>query len=159
MYKVGQALYIPPMRLSLNPADRKFWPKTVEPGFSVKRNNWIIEDAMKKHDLNVKRKKAEFADKLGERTHAMASYLKGGQGVDRSRTIEKYLGKIEHAHLRGEDIRNKLVSQQKMLLTNKKEIYEQEQARKLITKSIVEGKTFKIKRTNAKKKQKSSKKA
>ncbi len=142
------------MVLTLDPADRKFWPKTAEPGFSVRKNRWIIKDAMRKHDLNVKRKNAEFTDKMEERSHAVVSYLRGMEGLQRGRSIEQYFGKIGIAYLRGEKIKNKLVAQQKMLLNSKKELYEQEQARELISKSVVK----QIRRTDAKKEQKSSKK-
>ena len=140
--------------LTLDPADKRFWPKTTEPGFSVKKNNFIIEDAIKKHDLNVRKKNAEFEDKLGERSEAATMYLTGMHGASKSRSVEQYFGKVEHAHLKGQDIRSKLIEQQKMMITSKKEAYEQEQARKLISKSVGD----KIRRTNAKKKQKSSKK-
>ena len=141
------------MVLTLDPADRKFWPKTEEPGFSVAKNNWVIKDAMRKHDLNVKKKKAEFDEKMGERGHAVASYLAGMNGASRNRSIEQYFGKTGVAHLRGESIQNKLLKQQKMLITNKKEEYEQEQAQALLAKAVEK----KVRRTNAKKKQKSSK--
>ena len=138
--------------------DRKFWPKHPENGFSVRKNNFIIKDTMRKHDLNIKRKNAIFADKLGERANAVASYLASSGGANRSRTVEDYFGKIYHAHLKGEDIRNKLFQQQQRTIKTKKAKYEQEEARKLIAKTVIAGKGTKLRRSDAKKEQKSSKK-
>ena len=60
---------------------------------------------------------------------------------------------ITDGYLKGEDIRNKLVAQQKRMIKTKKVAYEQEEARKLISKSVKK----EIRRTDAKKKQKGAK--
>lgn len=140
-----------------NPMDRKFWPKEPEPGFSVKKNRWVINDVIKKHEQNIKKKNALFDELLGERVDAATTYLTGSRGAERGKSVEDYFGKTYHAHLRGEDIRNQLVQQQQRMLKSQKEKYEQKEAQKLIAKSVKAGKGLKIGRTNAKKEKKSSK--
>ena len=74
-----------------DPLDRKFWSKTAEPGFSVAKNRWIINNTIKKYEKNRQKKMAEFENALRERTDAAATYLCGMQGANRNRSIESYL--------------------------------------------------------------------
>ena len=141
-----------------NPLDRKFLPKEPDPEFSVRKNKFVVENTIKKYEANRKKKMAEFEDKLGERTHAAASYLAGGGGAERSRSVDKYFGKTGLAHLRGEDIANQLKQQQDMLITDKKSKYIQKQYHKKLAQDVILGKGKKIKRTNAKKTEKRQKK-
>ena len=127
-----------------NPLDRKFWSKTAEPGFSVAKNRWIINNTIKKYEKNRQKKMAEFTDALIERTDAAATYLCGMQGVARSRPIEQYFGKQELAHLRGQDIQNMLARQQEMLIKSKEERHKQKQVQKKLKEVATKGTTYKV---------------
>jgi len=127
-----------------DPLDKKYWGPP-EPGFSATRNKQVIEDSIKKYEKQRARKMKEFTENLRERTDAAASYLKGMGGVDRSRSVEKYFGKRELAHLRAEDIRNQLIKQRMMTIGhNKQAVYEEKEK---IKKFIKTTKPIKIKRT------------
>lgn len=128
-----------------DPMDRKFWSKTAEPGFSVAKNRWIINNTIKKYEKNRSRKMAEFTDALRERTDAVATYLCGINGAQRSRSIESYFGKAYLAYLRGQDIQNILIRQQEMLIKSKEERYKQKQMQKELLKVVMKGNTYKVK--------------
>lgn len=131
-----------------DPSDRKFWPSKPEPGFSVERNKRIIEESIKKYDRQVARKMNEFTNRLQERTDAVATYLTGDGGAQRSRSVEKYFGKTNLAYLRGEDIKSKLVQQRSMTLKTPLAEFNKKVEQKEIAKKILSGKgVSKIKRT------------
>ena len=130
--------------------DRKFWPDEPEPGFSVKRNKQVIAKTIKEYEKQRAKKRKEFRDKLKYRTDAAATYLTGRRGLSRSLSVEKYFGKQELARLRGEEIVNRLLAQQKMMISNnKKAQYEQKEKQKELAKEVLTGKGYKIKRNNA----------
>ena len=124
--------------------DRKFWSKTAEPGFSVAKNRWIINNTIKKYEKNRQKKMAEFTDALRERTDAAATYLMGGQGAQRSRSVEQYFSKQELAHLRGQDLQNMLVRQQEMLIKGE-ERHKQKKIQKKLKEVATKGTTYKVK--------------
>jgi len=92
----------------MNPLDKKFWPKEPEPGFSPERNRQVVDKSIEKYEAMRKKKMALFTENLKERTDALASYLAGGSGLQRNRSLEQYFGKRYLAHLRGEDITDEL---------------------------------------------------
>jgi len=128
-----------------DPLDRKFWPDKPEPGFSVSKNRWIINNTIKKYEKNRAKKMSEFTDALRERTDAAATYLCGMGGASRSRSIEAYFSKQELAHLRGQNIQNMLARQQEMLIKSEEERHKQKVFHKKLEKVATEGKTYKIK--------------
>ena len=128
-----------------DPMDRKFWSKTAEPGFSVAKNRWIINNTIKKYEKNRQKKMAEFTDALRERTDAAATYLMGDQGAQRSRSVEQYFSKQELAHLRGQDIQNMLARQQEMLIKSQEERHKQKQVQKKLQEVATKGTTYKVK--------------
>lgn len=127
-----------------DPLDKKFLPKTQEPGFSVAKNRWIINNTIKKYEKNRQKKMAEFTDKLKERTDAAATYLGGMMGAARSRSVESYFGKTYLAHLRGQDIQNMLVRQQEMLIKSKEERHKQKKFHKKLQEVATKGTTYKV---------------
>jgi len=130
-----------------NPLDRKFWPKNPEPGFSAQKNRRVIDEVIKAYDKQQQKKMKEFTGELRERTDAAASYLTGMGGAHRSRSIEKYFGKEYLMKLRGENIRNKLLQQQEMIITKPEVKYQQKKIQKKMKSMAVKRKGLKIKRT------------
>lgn len=131
-----------------NPMDRKFWPKNPDPGFSVEKNNKVIADVIKAYEKYRAKKMAQFTDKLRERTDAVASYLAGGRGAGRNRSIEKYFGKTYLAHLRGQNICDQLRREQKRLIKDKEAVYKEKRSQEDLKKRVETGKgVYLIKRT------------
>ena len=96
----------PSMKLKITEKDhRRYFQE--KGGFSPERNQHIIDSTIKKHDRQVKSKEKDFVDGLRERTDAAAWYLlsrKANSGYG----LERYFSKRELAHLRGQQIVNKL---------------------------------------------------
>lgn len=87
--------------------DKKFFVEKGDQGFNPDRNKFIIEETIRQHDKNMKKKDKEYVDKLRERTDAVVCYLKrlvNGSSL----SVEKYFGKRELARLRGEQIVNRI---------------------------------------------------
>ncbi len=92
----------------INPKDKKFWQDKPDPGFSLERNRQIVERTIAKYEAMRRLKQKQFNEQLDERTDAIASYLAGGEGAHRGRSLERYFGRKYLAHLRGEDIVNEI---------------------------------------------------
>ena len=76
-------------------------------GFSPERNKAIIDETIKKYEAKRKAQMKDFQDKLGERSEAVAMYLKHVAG-GKSTPVEKYFGRRNLAYLRGEKILQKV---------------------------------------------------
>ena len=83
--------------------DWKFVPTDPDPDFDPVRNQKVIDDVIKKNDLNFKKKERERKRLLGERTSAIASYVKHAQ-KDATISPEDYFGKKYLSQLRGQKI-------------------------------------------------------
>jgi len=141
-----------------DPMDRKFWPSSPEPGFSVERNKRVIEGTIKKYEKHRAKIMANFEDNLRERTDAAIQYLMGGGGAARSKSVEKYFGKTQLAYLRGEDIRNKLMQERMSVITKPEVLAEEKESQEHLKKFVKRGKGYKIRRTNGQKAKKRKKK-
>ena len=72
-------------------------------GFSPERNSYIVEKTIKETDKAIRDRKKAYQDKVAERSEAVASYIKyldKGGGF----SAEKYFGRRNLAHLRGQKI-------------------------------------------------------
>ena len=83
----------------------RFYVAKPDPGFSPDRNNAIVEGTIKKYEATVRRKQKEYANKVGERADAVATYLKS---FSVGTPVEKYFGKRTLAYLRGQKILQKI---------------------------------------------------
>ncbi len=88
----------------INPKDKKFWPDKPDPGFSPEQNKQIVDKTIAKYEARRRAKQKKIGEQLAERADAIASYLAGGQGAHKGRSLERYFGRRYLAHLRGEDI-------------------------------------------------------
>lgn len=91
-----------------------------EAGFSPEHNKFVIENTIKKYNQKRKQQQQKYRENLGERSDAVATYLKHlTQGKDTP--VEKYFSKKTLAYLRGEEITQKLKSGS--LLGKKRQFY------------------------------------
>jgi hypothetical protein len=74
-----------------------------EAGFSPEKNKHIIDKTINKTDQIRKLKHQQFIDQLGERTDAVATYIKS-RAAEGNTPLERYFGKQMMAKLRGEKI-------------------------------------------------------
>ena len=79
--------------------------------FNPEHNQKVIDRTIKKNEAVRKKKRKEFKENLGEKIEAVAFYLKS-RAVDSGTPIDKYVGKRWIAKLRGEEIRDILMSKQ-----------------------------------------------
>lgn len=84
-------------------SDSKYFVEKGEQGFSPARNKAIIEETIRKHEENRKRKAKEDVEKLGEVIEAVASYgtYRFNKG---SLKVDQYLEKQVMTKLMGERI-------------------------------------------------------
>ena len=76
--------------------------------FNLDRNNAIIEGTIKKYEANRTRKVKEFRENLGERSDALAFYIKSSHFGYGASPVEHYFGKRMVAYLRGDEVRQKI---------------------------------------------------
>ena len=88
---------------------KRFYVSTPDMEFSPARNEFIIEETIRKTDEYRRKKIALHKSLIRERANAVTDYLYAAQKSGKSDLdIEKYFGKTTLAHLRGQDIVNKL---------------------------------------------------
>jgi len=75
--------------------------------FSPARNKWVIDKTIRDNEKLAKRKKDDYEDKLRERTDAVATYLTS-RSAESDVPVERYFGKRNMAHLRGQKIVGRL---------------------------------------------------
>lgn len=88
----------------LNQKDKKFYLDSPDMGFSPERNKAIVDKTIAKYEAMRALRRKLFNDQLAERTDAIASYLAGGEGAHKGRSLERYFGRRYLAYLRGEEI-------------------------------------------------------
>lgn len=99
-------------RMKVDKTDWKYVNVDPDPDFDEDHNRQVIDNVIKQNERQRRILERERKEKLGERTSAMASYIKNTKD---NTTPEQYFGKRYIAKLRGEEIVNKLkyASQQK----------------------------------------------
>lgn len=80
----------------------RFYVEKGDPGFNPKRNKETIENTIKSHEANIRRKRKQFKETLSERSHAVASYLKS-RAVQSGNPVEKYFSRRYLAYLQGKE--------------------------------------------------------
>lgn len=71
--------------------------------FSPERNKAMVAESIRRTNENRRKKTKEFNDKVGERVDAVVTYLRS-RVAEGSTPIERYFGKRQLAHLRGQQI-------------------------------------------------------
>ena len=123
---------------------KRYFVEKGDPGFNPAWNKTVINGTIKKYETKRERIQKDFEDKLGERSNALAWYFKS-KAIDTGKTPEDYFGRKTLAMLRGEQIVEKIKFMGKPTFTQ----------RDIIDVEPVTD----MRKVNAKKKQKSKKKA
>jgi len=84
--------------------DKEWLIEEGQDGFSPARNSWVVENSIQRYEAQRKSRMKAYIESVRERTSAVADYLFSGT----EKTVEKYFGTRTLAHLRGEDIVNRL---------------------------------------------------
>ena len=97
-------------------ADFRFVPKDPEPGFDPKRNRRVIEDSIKKYDKRLLALKKEYSNQVEERVDAVSYFLRKlmqhkSYTSDPRKAAEYYFGRRELAKLRGQEIKEQIMSE------------------------------------------------
>jgi hypothetical protein len=103
----------------LDKTDYKYVLNKPDQNFSPERNKAVIESTINEYDKMREEKRKLLKDGIGERSEAIASFLKHvntGKGTDR---VESYFTPQRLAHLRGEDIINSLKNGNKLYIKPK----------------------------------------
>ena len=79
-------------------------PIDPEDGFDANHNRRVIDEVIRKNERNRRRKQKEQDKGVGERSHAVASYVKSVEKDKSNTTPEDYFGKKHLAKLRGKQI-------------------------------------------------------
>lgn len=88
-----------PRRMKIIKEDyERFYVEKPDPHFNPDHNKKVIEQSIKKKDKQVKESRKKFTEGIGERVDMAASYMVS----DKSKSIDKYLGKKIMARLAGE---------------------------------------------------------
>lgn len=87
----------------------KYFLPEGDEGYVKKHNDFVINDAIKKYDAMQREKLRTAVEGYGERADAVVHYLKA---IDRGKekNVNRYFGKKYLAYLRGEEIRQQLMS-------------------------------------------------
>jgi len=83
--------------------DWKFVKVDPDPDFSPQHNRRVIDEVIKESDALSRERRREFAEGLGERASALASFISAVNLGGKSESAEKYFGKKFLKHLKGED--------------------------------------------------------
>lgn len=89
--------------------NKEYFNRHPDADFSPAKNKKVIADTIANYEANRAKRKKNFAEKLEERSDAVASYfqhLNQGKGTP----LEKYFGRKELARLQGKKIYEKLTN-------------------------------------------------
>ena len=96
------------MKLTEKDDHQRFLVPDGDPGFNPERNREVIAKSIEKYEAKRKREQELYRDKLGERSDAVASFLKRKANSTMEKSVEDYFGRQELARLRGQQILNQL---------------------------------------------------
>jgi len=81
----------------------KFFDHKADASFVARHNKDVVDEVIKETIATSLRKSKEYTEKIKERSDAVATYLKSvASGKEKS--VDKYFGKKNLAHLRGQRI-------------------------------------------------------
>ena len=88
-------------------ANKKYYKAKPDAGFSLARNKQIIADSIKNYEANRAKRKKEYAEKVDERSDAIATYFQHLNNKNHT-PLERYFGKRELARLQGKKFYEKM---------------------------------------------------
>ena len=83
--------------------DWKFVSVDPDPNFNPQHNRRVIDEVIKESEILARKRKREFAEGIGERASALATFISSVNLGGRSESAEKYFGKEFLDHLKGKD--------------------------------------------------------
>jgi hypothetical protein len=83
--------------------DWKFVKVEPDPDFNPQHNRRVIDEVMREAEVLSRKRKREFAEGLGERASALATFISSVNLGGKSEAVEKYFGKKFLKHLKGDD--------------------------------------------------------
>lgn len=102
--------------------DRSDWgnvPVDPDPDFNFERNQKIIDESLKKARLYKDESLKNWRRGVQERVHATVRYIDALQS-DKTRSAENYFGKKYLAHLRGKEIKQRIMNATKKTQSEEK---------------------------------------
>jgi hypothetical protein len=93
----------------LDKRDYKFIATKPDLDFNPLRNKMVIENSIKKYEAMRKKKLDQAREGIRERADALATWIKSIKGAQADNPVSKYFSRRMIAHLRGDDIRQKLL--------------------------------------------------
>lgn len=98
------------VRQNIAPEDKRFILKVAEPGFSPERNKAIVEQTITDYEVSLVKRGKQFDEHYAERADAVITYLRSLDKGQATSNLERYFGRKMLAHLRGQQIRDRLMS-------------------------------------------------
>ena len=92
----------------VNKLDYGFVPKDADANFDPENNKRIIQEVIEESEKLWKAKKRAYDDALGERTDALAQYVKSVSEGNTNSNVSKYFGQKYLLYLKGQDILQKI---------------------------------------------------
>jgi hypothetical protein len=99
----------------VKPEDKRFILDTPDEDFSPERNKAIVEQSIKDYEAMRAKKMKDRVEEYAERADAVTTYLKSLTHGRSNSNMEKYFGKRNLAYLRGQEIREKLMANIRVL--------------------------------------------
>lgn len=84
-------------------SDWKFVKVDPDPDFDPQHNRRVIEEVIRESEALSRQRKREFAEGLGERSNALATFISSVNLGGKRENAEKYFGKKFLDHLKGKD--------------------------------------------------------
>ena len=94
--------------MRIHKADLQFVPVDADKDFDPEHNRRVIEKTIRDSERIRRQKNREFGEKIAERADAAAYFLKGLAEGRTSTSAEKFFGRKQLAHIRGQEIMKKL---------------------------------------------------
>ena len=87
----------------VDPRDMQYAPTDADPDFDPEHNKRVVEETIRKYELNQIKIRQKYGDKLKERSEALAMFLKARNSSGAETDIKKYFGDKYLDYLKGKN--------------------------------------------------------
>ena len=87
----------------VDPRDYKYTNVDADPDFDPEHNKRVVEETIRKYELNQIKIRQKYGDKLKERSEALAMFLKARGNGKAETDIKKYFGDKYLDYLKGKN--------------------------------------------------------
>ncbi len=91
------------------PEDQKFVVATPDAGFDPRKNKMVIDECIREYEAMRKKKLQQSQEGIGERSDAVATYIKSNLASSKDTPVQRYFGRRWLAYLRGDQIKDELM--------------------------------------------------